>query len=397
MTKRKLFGLISSIFMIITVLSLLAACAQSTPTSAPAPATTAAPAPATSAAPPKTSAPAPATSAAPATKPAPATSAAGGQTWNLRYALDTPQGTPKSDAVGAWAKMVEQATNGRVKVTVFYGATLCSLPDTMTAVQNGIADIGDNQTGIVPGAFPLTEVITLPFLGTGSGVTNGKISWQLNREFPAMQAELKNYKTVGIFCTEAYHLATVKKPVRTLDDLKGLKIRAVGGPPTDMTKALGATPIQISMPDVYLALQKGTLDGTWYSWEAVFGFRMYEVTKYITDIPTSGVVFVVFMNQKTWDSFPSDIKKQIDTVCGEKIAENNGQAFDGSQTALMALLKKGNIAWPAETIKLSADEEAKWTALAGKPIWDGWVKTWSSKGPTQEILDKALKLKGQIK
>jgi TRAP-type transport system periplasmic protein len=395
MTNRKLLGFISTIFLIIAALTLLAACGQSTPTTPAQPSTSAA-APAASAAPAKTSAPAPASSAAPAATSAPASAAAAGKTWNLRFASDTPQGGPKSNAEFAWAKSVETATNGRVKVTVFAGATLCSLPDTVTAIQNGIADLADAMTGVFPGAYPLTEVITLPFLGTNA-VPNGKILWQLSQEFPAIQSEYNNFKLIGLFCTDAYRLATVNKPVRALADLNGLKLRAAGGPPTDMTKALGAVPMMISMPDTYLSLQKGTIDGIWWNYDSCVSFKQYEVTKYMTDIPTSAIAFWMIMNKDTWNSFPPDVQQQVMSVGGEKVAESMGMAWDGAKDTLAAQLKKENYTWPKETISLPADELDKWLKVGGKPVWDSWVTKWSSKGPTQQMLDKALKLKGQVK
>lgn len=133
-------------------------------------------------------------------------------------------------------------------------------------------------------------------MGGPSGKINGLVDWQLYQEFPAIQAEYKGVKLLGLFATEAYPLAT-NKPVRTLKDLKGLKLRAAGGPPADMTKALGAVPVTIPMPDTYLALQKGVIDGYWYSHESVLGFRTYEVTKYVTDFPTCAVAWWLIMNQ----------------------------------------------------------------------------------------------------
>ncbi|MFC1868928.1 TRAP transporter substrate-binding protein, partial [Thermodesulfobacteriota bacterium] len=316
--------------------------------------------------------------------------------WNLRFALDTPPQAPKSKGTFAWAKKVEQATNGKVKIKVYAGSTLCKLPDTMTAIQSGVADLGDSLTGVHRGAFPLTEVITLPFVGGSSAAVNGRIVWKLYEEFPAIQAEYKDFKLLGLFCTDAYRLLTIKKPVRKLEDIKGLKLRAAGGPPTHMTKAFGAVPVSIRMPGTYLALQKGTIDGMWWNYDSCVSFRQYEVSNYVTDIPTSAIVFWVMMNKDVWNGFPKNIQNQIMSVSGVKIAEHmGGSVWDSCKGILDKRLSKENVKWPKEWIKLSPAEEARWIKVGGKPIVDKWVEQFKDRGPTQQILDRTLELKKQ--
>ena len=70
-----------------------------------------------------------------------------------------------------------------------------------------------------------------------------------------------------------------------MDDVKGMKIRIPGGPPTEMAKALGMVPTPIPMPDMYQALDKGVVDGMGVPWEAVQGFRLYEVANNYTMVP----------------------------------------------------------------------------------------------------------------
>ncbi len=95
------------------------------------------------------------------------------------------------------------------------------------------------------------------------------------------------------------------KPVKTMEDLKGMKIRTIAGPSVDMLKALGAVPVVMPMPDVYMALQKGTLDGVMADWEPIQGFRFHEVAKYVTtNTPFSYSLFTLIMNKDKFNSLP---------------------------------------------------------------------------------------------
>lgn len=381
MKRNKTMTLLVAICLVsvIAVLPFIAACAKPAP--APAPAPTSAPAPA----------PAPAPSPSPLPSPSPT------KVWELRWAAGGAAPiSPFAQQKDAWAKTVGEVTKGRVKIITFHSNTLCPTEAIWSSVVTGVAGMGQAITGNFPGQFPLTDVITLPFTG-GTGELNGRVVWRLYEEFPALQAEYKDVHLMGLFATEAYPLATTKKPVRTLEDLKGLKIRAPGGPPTDMTKALGAVSVPMPMPDVYLALQKGVLDGMWYSHESVLGFKMYEVTKYTTAVPSFAIVFWEVMNKDTWNSFPADIQEQLNSVSGEQIAIHYGsKAFDAMKTSLYSMLKEKDIKWPDEAITLSPEELQRWVEAGGQPVWNAWVEKNKGKGPTQEIINRAIAIAAEL-
>ena len=96
--------------------------------------------------------------------------------------------------------------------------------------------------------------------------------------------------------------------MKTLEDMKGLKIRVLGGPPTEMAKALGASPALMPMPDMYQALDKGVFDGAAVPWEAIHGFRLYEVAKNVTMVPFYASYFSVCANRQKIQSLPKDVR-----------------------------------------------------------------------------------------
>lgn len=334
---------------------------------------------------------------APTTKPTPApTTPAPAQKWELKFGTDDPPAFPWTISRNEWCKQVEQVTNGRVKITQYDSQTLFKAPDAYSSVVAGVGDLENSTMGYWPGLFPLTEVITLPLIANPSGVINGKVIWRLVQEFPALQKEFNEVKLLGFHTTEPFNLMTTKKAVRTVNDIKGLKIRSLGGPATEMTKALGAVPVTIPMPECYLALQKGTIDGIWGATIAFMGFKHYEVTKYYTHLPSTLSCHPLFINLKTWNSFPPDIQQQIMSVSGEKWAELQGKVNDDIVKSMWDDMKKAGYAFD-EVSKPSPQDLAEFVNVAGKPIWNDWANKWKDKGPTQDILNRTLKLMAEVK
>ena len=145
------------------------------------------------------------------------------------------------------------------------------------------------------------------------------------RSIPSIKKEFSDTEPLLLYTTSPYFLLTTKKQVKTLDDLKGMKIRIPGGPPTEMAKALGMVPTPIPMPDMYQALDKGVVDGMGVPWEAVQGFRLYEVAKNYTMVPMFTAYFSICANKQKWASLPADVRTQIMSVSGLDRREVLGQ------------------------------------------------------------------------
>jgi TRAP-type C4-dicarboxylate transport system substrate-binding protein len=202
----------------------------------------------------------------------------GAATIKLRMASQNPETSwGHTSAVAPWAEQVNKATNGQVEVQVYAGQTLCKGNDTWEATKAGIADIGWCFHGYWPGLTPLADVVSLPALPFKTAEEGSELFWKLYEKFPAIQQEFADVKVLCLYTSDPYLLITRDKQVKTLEDLKGLKIRAAGGPPTDQIKALGGVPMLIPMPDNYLSLQKGVIDGMGAPWEAIQGFRLQEL------------------------------------------------------------------------------------------------------------------------
>jgi TRAP-type C4-dicarboxylate transport system substrate-binding protein len=314
------------------------------------------------------------------------------KTIRLTMASQNPATSPSHiNTIMPWVDQVEKATNGQVKIQVFAGQTLTKGKDTWEALKNGIADIGWCFHGYWPGLTPLADGISLPALPFTTAEKGSETFWKLYEKFPSLQKEFSDNKVLLLFTSDPYILITRNKQVKTIEDIKGMKIRSAGGPPTDQLKALNGVPMMIPMPDNYISLQKGVIDGMGAPWEAIETFRLYEVVEYYTDTPFSAVYFSISMNKNKWNSLPKDVQEGITSVSGLKGSVFWGKTwFDDAKEAVYKKAKSAG--YPINTYNLPKEERARWIAQSGKPLWQEWVKKMESEGRTdaQAILDAIL-------
>jgi TRAP-type C4-dicarboxylate transport system substrate-binding protein len=296
-------------------------------------------------------------------------------------------------AMQPWIKQVEQATNGRVKIQIYPSQTLVKGPDIWQAVRSGVVDMGWCFQGYWPEQTPLSDVITLPSLPFKTAEKGSEILWRLYEKFPAIRKEYGDVVPLMLWTSHPYFLITRKKQVKTLEDLKGMKIRVTGGPPTEQMKALGAVPTLIPMADNYMALDKGVIDGMATPWEPIEAFRLYEVVKYYTEVPLSAVYFSMCMNKTKWESLPKDVRDQIMSVSGLPGSKFWGKNFfDSSEQGVVEKVKASK----HEMIRYvpPPEEKTRWLKMTGEPIWEEWVKKMEAKGrpEAREILKETLEM-----
>ncbi len=297
-------------------------------------------------------------------------------------------------ATQPWVKQVEQATKGRVKIQIYPNQTLAKGPQNWRAVKDGIADMSWFILGFAPGMAPYTEVLQLPGLPFDTAEKGSELSWKMYEKFPEIRQELGDNKVLLIYTAPPMKLLMAKKEVKTLEDLKGLKIRSHAGPIVETFKAWGAVPVTIPMPDCYMAMQKGTIDGMSADWEPIPGFRLFEVVRHVTDnTPLNGALITICMNKKKWESLPKDIQDAIMSVSGLEGSKFFGRNFfDSSKVPIMQSIKDGKYNMSVYT--LPQKEREKWMEVGVKPTWEEWVKRMEGKGLTRarEILNAAVEI-----
>jgi len=293
------------------------------------------------------------------------------QTTKLTYSIFFPPTHAQAIAAMDFAKEIEKRTNGKVQITVFPGGTLTKAPMVYDGVVKGISDLGNSCFAYTRGRFPVMEVVDLPM-----GYASGKVATRVANDFAASvnPKELQDVKVLYIHAHGPGLLHT-KKPVRTLEDLKGMKIRATGLS-AKVVEALGGVPVAMPQGDTYESLQKGVVEGTFGPIEVLKGWKQGEVIKYTTDCSGVGYTTAMFvvMNLNKWNALPDDVKKIIEETAGEWV-DVHGKAWDAAdEEGRKFTLSLGN-----EIITLSDEENAKWRK-AVEPI----IKEYASKAPNGE-------------
>jgi len=305
----------------------------------------------------------------------------------LSFALHIPpKAAPYANAYVPWAKEIEKRTNGRVKIKFYVSQTLVKARDSYDAVVNGIADISWFFTAWAKGRFPLMEVMDLPYL-TKSTYAGSHVLTDLYNKFPEVRAELKDVHLLFFWTTMPYEIHTVKKPIRKLEDMKGMKFATNPGARAAL-EALGAVPVTMPPPGIYQSVEKGVADGAALAWGAFKAYKLVEVTNYHTNVHLGGLGTFTVMNKNTWNKLPRDVQKIITDVTNEMMPD----AVSDAVVAEMAKGKKACLDRNQDIYNLPPEEKARWIET-GKPAWDKWAKDMEAKGlPGRAVLDEAIKL-----
>ena len=317
---------------------------------------------------------------------------ASAQEFKLTFAdQNSPNAWGPSHAIRPWIKQVEQVTNGRVSFEVYPSQTLLKGVDMWKGVRSGTADIGWCVQGYWAEQTPLSDVISLPFLPINSAERGSEILWKLYEKFPSIQKEYDDIQPLVLHTST--NLLASKKPVITLDDMKGLKMRVLGGPPSEMARALGAEPALVPMPDLYQALDKGAVNAAAAPWEAVNAFRLYEVAKHFAMVPLYASYYSVCANKQKWESLPKDVRGQIMSVSGLTGAKFWGKNwFDNAEDGVLERARAGS--YEVVRNQIAPDEAARWRKVAGEPLWNAWVAKMEAKGHPEasDILNTTMEL-----
>ena len=209
----------------------------------------------------------------------------------LSYANFPPAPTFPCVQMERWKTEVEKRTSGKVAINTYPGGTLLGAKNMMDGVIAGQADIGCLCMAYQPGRFIVTNATSLP-LGMPNSKVASLVLWDVFQKY--LPTSFAKVKVLTMFTTAPTNIMS-KVPVRTLDDIKGLDLRASGGA-AQILKAWGANPVGMPMPATVEALQKGVVKGLYSSLEVMKDFKFAESCKYVTLTDTVIYPFAVVMN-----------------------------------------------------------------------------------------------------
>jgi TRAP-type transport system periplasmic protein len=306
----------------------------------------------------------------------------------LNFVSDYPERHP--GVVGAfkpWIKEVEEKSGNRVKFTFFTPNALVPQKDGYDSTVSGMVDVLTGFPPNTPGKFPLCSVTELPFVATGS-VATARVIWELNKKYPEWRKQFEETKLLWHWSGDISQLHTTKKLVKTVNDIKGMKIIGITPSAIERIKLLGGNPVEMSIMDIFMALERGMADGVILPFAAVRSIKVSDVAKYHTILNMDTAAFYAVMNKNKFNGLPTDIQKIFEETTGEKMGMMTSKAIQETSAADRQWMKDNG-----HTIyELPETERAKMAAIL-KPINEKWVKDMEAKGykNARQIMDDTLR------
>ena len=308
---------------------------------------------------------------------------------NIRFnVMYSPKHPLCREAFNPWAKEVAKVTDGRVKVTLFYSSALFKPKQAYDAVATRVGDMGLVLPTYERNRFLVSSVLDLPMVAVEKAKTNSEVLWEMLQTFPEIRKDYSDVKVLWAYMNPAFQLHFTKKQVRNLDELKNTVVSAGGTVNARIMKSLGASVESIPMTGVYLALQKGVVEGCFLPYAPLRSQRMADLLHYHTDANLMAVSFFVVINKDVWSKISPEDQKAMEKISGLEGARLVGSVFDKYQvrdTKWMA--KKGD-----KFYTLEPAEREKW-AKRILPIRNEWIQDVKGKGVNGErLLETGLRL-----
>ncbi|HOA92873.1 MAG TPA: TRAP transporter substrate-binding protein [Quisquiliibacterium sp.] len=318
-----------------------------------------------------------------------ATGSAWAQTVTLKFHTFMPPASAVwKDMHNAWMDKVEKDSGGRIRFERYPAMQLGGTPANLfDQVRDGVSDVTWTLPGNTPGRFPRTEAFELPFMMTNAEATS-RAFWEYVQTYAKDE-----YRDVHLIALQVHGpglIHTKDRQVKSIDDLKGLKVRAPTRQTTKLMASLGATPVGMPLPQIPDALSKGVINGAVIPWEVVPSVKVHELAKFHAEFDPKlpalyTTTFVMAMNKAKYDALPPDLKKVIDANSGIETSAWLGKVQEGNDPPgrKAAEDRKNTI-----TRLTMADYEA--FRRASDLVDDEWVKEMNGKGFNgKQLLDAA--------
>jgi TRAP-type transport system periplasmic protein len=311
---------------------------------------------------------------------------------NLKFQHIWPAaGATPLQTLAPWCIKVAAESSNKIKCQLFASMSAGGTPPQLVdRVKDGVDDLVMTLPSYTAGRFPSLEVFELPFM-TNQAEAASKAAWEYAQKYSLK--EFPGTKLLAVWVHDEGYIHTSGKQVKTMADLKGMKIRSPHRSGLKMLNTLGASAVAMSVLGVQDAISKGTIDGAMVPWEAAVDFRIGDVAKFTTETPQSRPalytgVFVFLMNQAKYDALPADLKAVIDRNSGAQLSGAFGKRWDESLApAKKALLAKGN-----QVYVLPETEVDSWMKIVA-PVTDEWLVDAEKRGlPSKAMLQDARDL-----
>ena len=281
-----------------------------------------------------------------------------------------PMSEVHTDILLPWAQKIEQESGGRIHIDVFPALQLGGKPAQLfDQARTGVADITWTVAGYTPGRFPKADVFELPFMAASAEATSRAIQTYADKE---MQGDFDNVKLLAIHTNGTGVFHSRDHAIRSIDDLKGLKVRAPNKSIAEALELMGASPTFIPAPQLPSALSKGVVDVAALSYDVVKPLKVHELvrshTRFGGERGLYAQVFLFTMNKDSYERLPADLRAVIDHNSGVELAAWMGRELDKmEQTGMQIVASTHN-----ETIVLGDAETRRCQALV-QPVINSWI------------------------
>lgn len=271
----------------------------------------------------------------------------------IKFASQNQKGHPQVMGMEHFAELVEEKSGGKINVRLFPGGTLGGDVQTISALQGGTVEMSVMNAGLLSGNVPEFAVVDLPFLFNSpeeaDAVMDGPVGEALAAKLPE-----KGLKGLGYWELGFRNLTNNRRPVTTAEDIAGLKIRTLQSPIfVDVFNALGANAVPMPFPELYTALETGTVDGQENPYSVIENNKFNEVQDYLTETRHVYNPQIVLVSNKFWEGLNEDERKVVQEAALEARDYQREVARKANQEALETLQAEGMQfnALPAEEIE----------------------------------------------
>ncbi|MCZ2105110.1 MAG: TRAP transporter substrate-binding protein [Burkholderiales bacterium] len=289
-----------------------------------------------------------------------------------------------------WCDKIAKESNKRMVCQIYPAMQLGGTPPQLfDQAKDGVADIIWTLQTYSAGRFTKSEVFELPWMNN-KAEAGSKALWEYTQKY-AMD-EYKGVHPILMHMHDGTLFHFSSKQPKTLEEMKGLKIRTANRTNAQMISAIGAVPVQMPLPAVPDAIAKGVIDGAAVPWEGVPAIKLDEIAKYHFDVPEgaprmAGSIFIFGMNQARYDKLPADLKKVIDDNSGLEASGWAGRVtFDEQVPKFKAKAKE-----LGGTFYYMPQSEYQRFVDATKIVEQQWIESADKKGANGAELIKAAR------
>ncbi len=288
---------------------------------------------------------------------------------NMRISISIVQNSHQGIGIDTFAKEVERRTGGRYKIQPFYAGSLGGERESIEAVQLGTQELTFSSTGPVPNFVPDARILDIPFLFRDKAHARAVLDGPIGQEMLA-KFEPKGFKALAWGENGVRHMTNSKRSVNSPEDLKGLKMRTMENPVhVAAYKGFGIITTPMAFPEVFTALQQGTVDGQENPLSVIMSAKFDQVQKHMT---LTGHVYspaIFLMNKASFDKLaPADQKHFMDAAL-EAVKANRARVDEDDAKGVAELRSKGM------TIVENPDKSKFVSALA--PVYVEFEKTFT--------------------